>query len=108
MPELPRADPPARPAPRPASAHTAAFVPPHDPGATGAVPHAKPSRLRPFLAFGTISLVLFAVAGILRRDPDPLLVAVGDYSCLGACLSGVAAAIFGCVTLTRAAGRRRR
>ncbi|MBQ9918277.1 MAG: hypothetical protein IJO71_13910, partial [Microbacterium sp.] len=79
----------------------------HDPDATGAGPHARPSRLRPFLAFGTISLVLFSVAVILRRDPDPLLVAVGDYSCLGACLSGVAAAIFGCVTLTRAARRGR-
>lgn len=108
MPELPRTDPPARSAPLPASAHAAALAPTHDPDAAGDVLHGRPSRLIPFLAFGTISLMLFSVAAILRRDPAPLLAALSDYSCLGGCLSGVSAAIFGCVTLARAARRRRR
>jgi hypothetical protein len=67
----------------------------------------RPSRLIPFLTFGSISVILFAFAGLLRRDPEPVLASVGDYSCLGACLSGVAAAIFGCVTVSRAIRRRR-
>ncbi len=108
MPELPRADPPTRSASPRTTARSVVRAHTHLPDEAGPEPHARPSRLVPFLAFGAISLTLFAVAGILRREPVPLLAALGDYACLGACLSGVAAAIFGCVTSTRAARRRRR
>ncbi|WP_187288835.1 hypothetical protein [Microbacterium sp. B19] len=41
------------------------------------------------------------------RDADPVVAAVGDFCSLGGCLSGVAAAIFGTVTLSRAIRARR-
>jgi len=46
--------------------------------------------------------VLLVVAEKTMRDDDPVVAAVGDFCCLGGCLSGVAAAIFGTVTLSRA------
>ncbi|WP_431795422.1 hypothetical protein [Microbacterium enclense] len=72
---------------------TAPVIPPARP---------RPSRLVPFLVCGSTSVILFAVASALRRGHDPVLSDLGAFCCLGACLSGVAAAIFGCVTLTRA------
>ena len=68
----------------------------------------RPSRLIPFVSCGSTSLILFAVAGALRRGHEAVWVDLGAYSCLGACLSGVASAIFGCVTLSRAIRRRRK
>lgn len=67
-----------------------------------------PSRRGPFLVFGSISVALFLAAAGLRGNHDPVLASLGDISSLGACLSGVSAAIFGCVTLSRALRRRRR
>lgn len=68
----------------------------------------RPSRLVPFLVYGSVSGALFVVGTTLRASDDPVTGLVGDYSYLGACLSGVAAAIFGCTTLSRALRRRAR
>lgn len=56
---------------------------------------------------GSGSVILFALAFALRRGEDRLLDDVGAYCCLAACLAGVAAGIFGAVTLARALGQRR-
>jgi hypothetical protein len=49
-----------------------------------------------------MSAVLLVVAAKTMRHDDPVVAAIGDFCCLGGCLSGVAAAIFGTVTLSRA------
>ncbi len=67
----------------------------------------RPSRLVPFLIYGLICAVLLVVAEKTMRDADPVVAAVGDFCSLGGCLSGVAAAIFGTVTLSRAIRARR-
>lgn len=68
----------------------------------------RPSRLIPFLVCGSLSGALFVVGATLRASDDPVTGSVSDYSYLGACLSGVAAAIFGCTTLSRTLRRRAR
>jgi hypothetical protein len=102
MHELRSADPPS------ASGRAHATQATRSPAPATGPDRPRPSRLIPFATFGSISVTLFAIAGLLRRDPEPVLASVGDYSCLGACLSGVAAAIFGCVTVSRAVRRRRK
>jgi len=90
----------------PAAAHTAVLAPSRPTAAAEPDPPIRPSRLVPFLMFGGISTVLLVIAAVLRRETTPAWADLGDYSCLGGCLSGVAAAIFGCVTLSRALRRR--
>lgn len=99
---------PPHAAPVPAAAHTAVLAPSRPTAAAEPDPPIGPSRLVPFLMFGGISTVLLVIAAVLRRDTTPAWADLGDYSCLGGCLSGVAAAIFGCVTLSRALRRRRK
>ncbi|KZE41204.1 hypothetical protein [Microbacterium sp. T32] len=77
-------------------------TPASDAGATDEGTHPRPSRLVPFLVYGSISAALLAIGEMTLRDDDPAVAAVGDFCCLGGCLSGVAAAIFGTVTLSRA------
>jgi hypothetical protein len=78
---------------------------PHLVGSTSAPDRPRPSRWGLFLVYGSISVALFAVAASLHDNDDRVLASVSDFSCLGASLSGVAAAIYGCVTLTRAVRR---
>ncbi|MGC0370340.1 hypothetical protein [Microbacterium sp. SLBN-111] len=83
--------------PQPRSTET----PESDLPATDEWTHPRPSRLVAFLVYGSICAVLLVVAEKTMRDDDPVIAAVGDFCCLGGCLSGVAAAIFGTVTLSR-------